>query len=1032
MTVTRRLNILQYNVRNDRITTMIPLLAEAATQIYNIIAIQEPWKNPHVATTLSSHHSGFHFLYRPGGDTRVCFYVNSRIDPDSWEVAFPTADLCTLSIRLCIGSSTTLTHIHNIYNPCPGSYSTITAASTVPAIRAQIESLEGEHIVLGDFNLHHPFWSGPSRPTQHAAADALLDLVDDHKLSLTLPAGTVTWEARGSQSTIDLVFMSEGLAERLIKCGAAPHMNQSSDHIPIVTVLTLESTPVEVPRRRAWKLLDPEKVRTAEKSAPPQRNPTTRAEVDQQLKEIEAFLFRVIDAAVPWARPSVHAKPFWSPECAEATTRARSLRRAWSTSGDINDWVRYAKATATKKKIIHKAKTRHFREEMAKATNDPKGLWSLAKWAKEKSQTAKELPKMPSPTKDNQTASTFEEKADMLRKKFFPTPPPADLQDIVGALYPPSRDCPAQITLQEVLETIRRAPADKAPGPDGISNRVLKACAATVSALLTPVYQACVDLAYHPKAFKIANTVALKKPGKDDYTNPKAYRPIALLNTMGKVLESIMSKKITHLAETHKLLPETHMGARRGESTETALEMLTEQVHTVWGQRGDKVASLLSIDVAGAFDTVSHPRLIHNLRKRHIPQWIANWVESFLNNRRTNLILQRRATPTFETEVGIPQGSPISPVLYLFYNADLLDICNRIGTNTSGLGFVDDVNVLAYGRSTEENCLTLEKVHKACEKWARRHGSVFAPAKYELIHLSRSPKRFNMAAVVRISNDTVRPKPDIRVLGLQIDTKLKWGPHIRRTQEKMAKQSLALTKLTTSTWGASFAKARQVYSMVIRPLMTYGSAVWHTPKEIKNAKTSTNKLTVMQNKCLRVIAGAYRATPVPVLEVETHIPPIDVHLDRLQAKARLRMRVGGQAKVIRDSCRIIADRLRAKTGRRRTNQKSTPGVEKAKWAADILRNIDSVPPPTMNPPWVVAAPKEIRRQREYAAFRSTSNRRINDRAKTRWKAQWTTYQQKQQHLAPAQTGDIDAKRLKLHERLKRAKSSLATQIRSGK
>lgn len=68
------------------------------------------------------------------------------------------------------------------------------------------------------------------------------------------------------------------------------------------------------------------------------------------------------------------------------------------------------------------------------------------------------------------------------------------------------------------------------------------------------------------------------------------------------------------------------MGARKGKPTETALELLTEQVHTVWGQGNDKLATVLSMDVAGSFDTVSHQRLIHNLRKRKIPEWITNWV----------------------------------------------------------------------------------------------------------------------------------------------------------------------------------------------------------------------------------------------------------------------------------------------------------------------------------------------------------------------------------------------------------------------
>ena len=80
---TESLSILRYNVRNDRVSTMLPLLADQNTQDYDIIATQEPWRNPSIPITLSSHQSRFHLLYRLNGDTRVCFYINDTIDPDS-------------------------------------------------------------------------------------------------------------------------------------------------------------------------------------------------------------------------------------------------------------------------------------------------------------------------------------------------------------------------------------------------------------------------------------------------------------------------------------------------------------------------------------------------------------------------------------------------------------------------------------------------------------------------------------------------------------------------------------------------------------------------------------------------------------------------------------------------------------------------------------------------------------------------------------------------------------------------------------
>lgn len=165
----------------------------------------------------------------------------------------------------------------------------------------------------------------------------------------------------------------------------------------------------------------------------------------------------------------------------------------------------------------------------------------------------------------------------------FSPPPEADLSDTLRFPYPVPQESRQEVTQEEVSTAIAGLKADKAPGPDGIPNRVLKVLDGVMTQKLTPIFNACASLAYHPRAFKEVHTIILKKPDKRNLTIPKAYRPIALLNTMGKVLEIIMAKKITNLAETHKLLPEQHMGARRGRGAESALDLIVEQVHAIWG-----------------------------------------------------------------------------------------------------------------------------------------------------------------------------------------------------------------------------------------------------------------------------------------------------------------------------------------------------------------------------------------------------------------------------------------------------------------
>jgi hypothetical protein len=95
----------------------------------------------------------------------------------------------------------------------------------------------------------------------------------------------------------------------------------------------------------------------------------------------------------------------------------------------------------------------------------------------------------------------------------------------------------------------------------------------------TRLATACLTLGYHSTHFREAVTVLLRKPRKPDYSDPAAYQPITLLNTLGKVLEAVIAQRLSELAEAHQLLPDTQFGARPNRSAETALLNLSEEVH---------------------------------------------------------------------------------------------------------------------------------------------------------------------------------------------------------------------------------------------------------------------------------------------------------------------------------------------------------------------------------------------------------------------------------------------------------------------
>jgi hypothetical protein len=181
---------------------------------------------------------------------------------------------------------------------------------------------------------------------------------------------------------------------------------------------------------------------------------------------------------------------------------------------------------------------------------------------------------------------------------------------------------------------------------------------------------------------------------------------------------------------------------------------------------------------------MSHIKLIHDMKKRKISNWIIDWISSFLFDRFMILAMNRKRIESFSMQIEISQNSSFSSILYLFYNVDLLKMCNKFETNTRFFEYVDDVNKLIYEKSIDENCRNLERMHKLCERWAIRHEFVFVSIKYELIHFIRNSKKFDMTITIKIDLNTIQSKIDIRVFDVQIDTRLKWDSHVRKIQKK--------------------------------------------------------------------------------------------------------------------------------------------------------------------------------------------------------------------------------------------------------
>ena len=214
-------------------------------------------------------------------------------------------------------------------------------------------------------------------------------------------------------------------------------------------------------------------------------------------------------------------------------------------------------------------------------------------------------------------AEDFNSKVKALQRQFFPERPEADLSNLHVTAYPQEIEDNEPISEEEVRKVLAKLRTGKAPGRTGVTNEFLKLMGEPLVCAITSLAQGCQNWEYFPEAFKIARTVAIRKAGKKSYQEPNSWRPIALLETIGKTVEAVMATRLRTMAEKHGMLPPQQMGARQGKSTETALTLLLSQIRTIWEEK-NSVATLLSLDMSGAFPRVLQEQLTHAMKRKEV------------------------------------------------------------------------------------------------------------------------------------------------------------------------------------------------------------------------------------------------------------------------------------------------------------------------------------------------------------------------------------------------------------------------------
>lgn len=380
---------------------------------------------------------------------------------------------------------------------------------------------------------------------------------------------------------------------------------------------------------------------------------------------------------------------------------------------------------------------------------------------------------------------------------------------------------PLTISQDEVEALLSNIDGSSAMGPDELHPLMLKNCAKIISYPMYVIFSRSLSEGIVPEAWKTSTVVPIYKKG--NRYDPLNYRPISLTSICCKTMERLICRHITGFLEERNILSDHQFGFRSGRSTVEQLLLVYEEVSRCVDS--DRLVDVVLFDYSKAFDVVRHQILLTKLHSIGIQGDILKWVEQFLTNRLMQVSVKDQKSRPRQVTSGVPQGSVLGPLLFLIY---INHIASKL--KSSFKIFADDLKIYA-SVDRREPMLTQDEYEKqvqsdidilyhTSESWGLHMNS----DKCAVLRFSRG-LRDTPRAHYTINGRCLPTPPSHGDLGVIVDDTLKFHEHIDSLTQKVA-------GLCHSFLKAFVCRSPKLMLFLltthIRPVLEYGSCLWHT------------------------------------------------------------------------------------------------------------------------------------------------------------------------------------------------------------
>lgn len=723
-------------------------------------------------------------------------------------------------------------------------------------------------MILGDFNAHSPMWdiSGPS-----VTSSRLVENILDSNLVL-LNDGSITRIPDISShraSAIDLSLVSPNLA---INCSWETSDDcLGSDHIPInilvndIKIDECQVTEDIIPNfhheRANWPLFQSTLLGL-------DYNNIQNDDVEVFYSNFKNGLIFAAEQSIPRCNNNAHRKhsgnPWWNTDCEAAVIAKKSAYKRWIRSKSDDNFNAMKREKINCKRIIAAAKKSHWEEFCKQEVRESKDIHKV--WKKVKRlKSSFDLQQFPITTDKNSFPSP-KEKAEAFAEVFAKNSSSSSLDPSIlkyrteeekkSEYDDPVADdkhyLNARLGLEEVTDALKTfSSKNSAVGLDGISYQMLTHMPDTWINLLHSLFQICWLSGTLPSLWKQSVVIPIHKQGKPrDSIN--SYRPIALTSNVCKVFEKVILSRLQYFCDRNNIIPIQQAGFRKGRCTTDHLVKLSNQIKKQFAKRKSVLATFF--DVKKAYDSVWHAKLLSKLKSVGINGCTFHCVKSFLENRYICTRIGRTYSTFKKTDMGLPQGSLLSPLLFSLL---IFDLPSSLSNNISVAQYADDIAIwMNTGLRKHTPKRAIDHVRKIYQNdldslylYLLDNGLELSGEKTSLILFNNgeNPKdlpRFHLKGA------PLNYSQCVKFLGVYFTPKLTWKTHIEYLLTKARKRINLLKIITSMPWSQNVVSMVHLSIALIRSTLSYGQEVYFSA-----SKTLLNKLQSLDSKAIKFAIG---------------------------------------------------------------------------------------------------------------------------------------------------------------------------------